>query len=212
MADIRQNSVIRDVFDRVENPLSFGGKWAHVDAAYSNMEDDGTRAKDPAGGPDYAWAYWTPDTWDGDDAEAWACVYASSGPTLAWDMLLLKDTSVGGSSAVDGYLFRYGRTTGGAYYELYKLTNAGGALIDGDIFDHSIGDATTCLIRRNGGDVEGWVSLDSGANWVLAVNASEGSYTTGLKGGIAVFGGTAGWTCFGGGPPIKRLRQVMRYR
>lgn len=219
MADIRQNPTFLDDFNRAnESPLSGGGNWARLDSVWSDDMDLVSNQATHGAGKTFSFSYWTPESWNGSEAEAWGYATGGGANGMAWDIGI--HSNVGGSNAVDGYMLTLAISAGndtdlvlyeaanGVYTELTRdttptyLPNGDGA--NGDYY---------LLIRRNGNDVEGWGSAD-GVTWTLGVSATDTTYTTGLFAGIgcADNGGfqTVKWRDFGGGPAEEFIPQIYR--
>lgn len=215
MADIRQNPTFLDDFDRAdEAPLSGGGNWAFLDSVWSSPMELVSNEATHDGDFTFSFSYWTPEAWDGDEAEAWGFATGGGAGGLAWYIGIQKD--VGGSNAVDGYALGFLIFTGNnTSLVLYEALNGSYVIRDqaddpGGPFDPN-GDLYL-LIRRNGNDVEGWGSAD-GVTWTLGVSVTDTTYTTGLFAGIGCNdnGGfqSVEWRDFGGGP-TEFIPQIYR--
>jgi len=217
MADIRKNFTFFDDFNRAnETPLSGGGNWAGPSdnavwptSPLSLLSNVATHKTGRASSD----SYWTPRTYDGDDAEAWAYTKGGNASGIAWGIALWKD--VGGSNAIDGYRFRVEVSSGGGSYVLRRFTNGGsvrlaavgGAATGGDYF---------MLIRRNGSSVECWTAPADASVWTLRVSAVDTTYMTGFHLGLGITDNSGAhalaWDNFGGGPaPVTTfLPQIYR--
>lgn len=212
MADIRQDTGIKDTFERAdEDPLSGGGNWAQTDTAswYLRLQNDTATSR---AGIDIGNSYWTPDTYDGDEAECWGCCEGGGASGIRWGVGLF--TSVGGSNQQDGYLFSLANAAVGGYYDLHRMLNGALGTLLANGGDPPVANPGILLIRRNGNDVEGWLSEDNGATWTMHLSATDTTHMTGFSLGLRITdeSGTSllGFTCFGGGGHTNRP-QIYRW-
>lgn len=202
MADIRQSTVVRDDFNRVENPLSHGGDWSNPDTAWNPLQANGSVARITTGA--YCNSYWNKDAMSGDDAECWAMTTGGNSPAHAWGLHLYTTSSVGGSGTSDGYFWRLEITTGGGTCFLYRLTNNAATTLDTETSNPPTGGGWIGLIRRVGTTIEGWASVDLGATWTMYVSATDGTYTGPMYAGLSCAGSLLGFDYFGEGVQINR--------
>jgi hypothetical protein len=209
MADIRQSTAVKDNFNRA-NEIPLAPPWEALDTGIWSEEDLRSNSITHGTGTS-SMSYWSTENFNGDDAEAWATSIGGNANGTAWGIGLFS--TVGGSNTVDGYRFRC-EIGIGAIYRLERWDN--GSPVTLDTFDpgHS-GGPRPMLIRRNGSDVEGWVTTsgtDTSA-WTLFVSATDTNYTSGLylALGNTDNGGTrlTGWDDFGGGT-ITFVPQIYR--
>lgn len=214
MADIRKRTGVLDDFNRAdEAPLSGGGNWARSDlSTFGALELLSNQVSHPAAGVSGD-SYWTPTTYDGDDAEVWAqgsFTAAAAGLAVAVGLWV----GVGGSGTVDGYRLRIETTSTGRTMVLYEFLNGSGSERDSDSL--SAFSNQYILLRRNGNDVEGWLADAGDLNtWTQHVGVTDTTYMTGfsLAAGIRDNGGNqrARIDNFGGGPSVSNGRpQFMR--
>lgn len=214
MADIRQDPTIKDNFNRApEDPLSNGGKWAAVDTGFPTMVGAAVLGQDVARHrvSQSCWSYWTPDpAMDGDAAECWARTVGGQSPGNAWGLAILS--SPGGTNQHDGYLFRIEQSSGGGFWRLWRADNAVYMSIAGPTAGGLTG--ILMLIKRNGNDVEGWTSSDSGSSWTLRISATDITYTTGFYPVIhtdqSFSSINIGLDDFGAGPAEEFIPQIYR--
>lgn len=204
MADIRQNPTIKDDFNRAdENPLA--SPWLVSDTGiWLPMVLKSNSITHQLGGSSQS--HWTTATFDGDAAECWATRIGGSGPFIAWGIAIWSTV---GAGAVDGYRFRLENESN---YTLRRFNNGvTGSLLDSDA--GVIPGAIHMLIRRNGNDVEGWVSVDQNT-WTLVVSATDTTYTTGFYLSLGIIDESnsqiLGWDNFGGGAEANRT-QIYRW-
>ncbi len=207
MADIRQNPIVKDNFNRAdEDPLSGGGNWARPDLASPACILSGNQAtRKTANAQDFS--QWQPDPLlDGNAAEAWVHMKGNETSGAGWGVSLFRQC--GGTNAADGYLFRIETSNVNDLYRLYRATNW--------VFT-SIASATGApqgspcilLIRRNGNDVECWTDESGGSSsFALRLTVTDTNFTTGFLPGIHMTynfsGGTVGEDDFGAGPaPVQ---------
>jgi hypothetical protein len=230
MPDIRQSATYLDTFQRgTEDPLvgPTGAEWLRSDTAVfpqpmvidDRTPDDWASHKSNQVSGDM---YWTPGDWDGDDAECWAYAIGGNAGGLSFALDLWVLSSCGGANTVDGYRFRMESVlaSGPIRPVIYSFSNGSGSVLaTGSDLPGGYGSGTfVMLVRRNGSDVEGWVS-DLGFDtsiWTLAVTVSDSTYTTGLTAGIGCRDNSAsgaqliGFTSFGAGPLPDFLPQFIR--
>lgn len=215
MADIRQSTDFLDDFQRAnENPLSHGGDWGKTDSGpWPTAMVLETLHATHASGIGTGNMSWIPLSLDGDDAEAWGIATGGNASGIAWGIGLFS--SIGGTNQAEGYRFREEVGSGGGATRLYRYLNGSPTTIASSGSSPPTGDPGLLLIRRNGNDVEGWHSGDSGANWTLYVSATDTTYTTGLHPSIGVTDNSAsqilGWSAFGGGPGPPNRPQIYRW-
>lgn len=216
MADVRQQSTIRDDFNRAnEDPLSFGGKWSQTDSGIFwplvVKSNEATHKAFQASSD----SYWNSESFDNNEAELWAYATGGQASGVAWALGLFKD--VGGSNAIDGYRFRIEVASAGAAYRLYRFANGTGTTIDSPATAAPSGGAYM-LMRRNGNDVEGWAAPTGlGTSWsdlALVCSATDTTYTTGLYLTLGIRDNSAsqilGFDYFGGGGSVPFRPQFIR--
>lgn len=200
MADIRQNTTIKDDFNRADELTIAGPNWANVETGPSPDWS-------PAGilnnrltlmsGAGVSFSYWTPESFDNDAAEAWA--YGSGGGAIgvSWSIGLFRD--VGGTAIVDGYRLQV-VGSGNDNWELGKYTNKSFVVLA--LGTGGTTDIGFTLLRRNGTSVEAWHAGANPTTWSLIVSAVDSTYTTGLFAALGSSGGGSlcAWDDFGSGP------------
>lgn len=204
MADLRLNSEPLDDFNRNENPLSLGGKWAQMDAtrpplqcALIGSSGNGSARRT---GTISAYSYWTPLTMDGDDAQCWSYTRGGNASAQAWGWVLGKD--FGGSGIWDAYSARMEIGTGGGSCVMYRITNGGSTTLQSNPVNPPTGGGWLGLIRRNGSHVEFWASDDGqvGNSWTKYLDVVDTTYVNGLKAALHCFGGLVEHDYYGAGP------------
>lgn len=213
MADIRQSTTIKDDFQRAaSDPASgdwgdtvFFGQVAIAGPALPDRMLTHSASDSPAIG------YYTAETYSGDDCEVWArAVGGGEISGIAWAVGLFKN--FGGS--IDGYRFRWESV--GDVYTLRKYTSGSFTVLDTGNPDVGSADHWF-LLRRNGNDVEGWISgNDDPTSWTMVVSATDTTHTTGLYGCLGVTDNAQsqqlGWNEFGAGVAEERRRpQIYRW-
>ncbi len=219
MADIRGTALLDDFNRADEDPLSGGGNWLQTDTAFVGpliLRGMAATHRSPGVSGD---SFWTPQTFDPavGQVEVWGCPGGGGAGAagVAWALDFWQDA--GGSGQVDGYRFRNESSGGGAGFVIYKVTNTNNvAAVSGDPgFVTGAGDATPMLMRRNGNDIEGWYSTDSGANWTMVVSMTDTSYMGPYNLACGIRDNSGGqvldWDCFGGGIPMERKTQIYRW-
>lgn len=219
MADIRTTGLLDDFQRPDENPLSGGGNWSQTDPTFSgNMQLVSHGATHQSGGPSGD-SYWTTlfTQFGSDEVEVWG--YPRGGGAgaagVAWALDLWQQP--GGSGVVDGYRFRNESSGGGAQFRLYRITNTATATTIGGSGGFATGNPSTMvmLLRRNGGNVEGWYSANAGANWTLVVSTTDSTYTGSFYIGCGIRDNSAGqildWAGIGGGSGSVNRPQIYRY-
>ena len=201
MADIRQSVTIKDDFNRA-NADPVGAPWATANSggwaqmAISSNQLIGTQTPPTSSG-----SYWTTRSWDYDQAEVWATAVGTVGNNEDWRLGLMRDDGVG---VRDGYTLHYGLSAGNDFWQFRRYDDGSftGIALD-DNPSVTLGSGSLALVRRNGANVEGWVSTDGGANWTNVLTATnDTTYTTGLYAMLGAGGNVMGWDDFGGGPLI----------
>lgn len=155
---------------------------------------------------------------DGDQAECWSLAVGGGVVSgVAWAIGLMTD--VGGSFTVNGYRWRW--EIPGPPWAMYRYDNGSQTQIGTSSTSHGIQDRY-CLIRRNGSDVEGWVSdadFDA-SSWTLVISVTDTNHMTGLYGSLGCTdngsGQILGWDDFGAGvEPVwhpEFLRRPWEYQ
>lgn len=213
MADIRQNTVVKDDFNRAdEDPLISTPEhpWDNgtIDFAMilENLQLQG-RTADAA-----CWTRWVADPQSANGGanvpEIWARrgggVYTFPHGTR---MALFTDP---GTPAVDGYAVL---ATGSFDWILRRYDNGGfTTLATAPPFTYPIAPQLQ-LMRIVGNDIEVWVDADgTGSTWTMAISATDATYRDDLYMVLGATGNEDAWDDFGGGPPISFLPQIMRYK
>lgn len=207
MADIRQNTKVRDDFNRAnENPVQ--APWAQANSGvWGPMSIAGNRLIGTQTPPTASGAYWSTEAWTGDKAEVWATAAGAVGNNEDWRLGLMRNDGVG---VRDGYTFHYGQSAGNNFWQIRRYDDGSLTSI---AFDNTptevLSEGHMALVRRNGNDIEGWHSTDSGANWTLILAATDTAYTTDLYAMLGAGGNVMGWDDFGGGP-LTFIPQIYR--
>lgn len=206
MADIRKSTVILDNFTRAdENPVA--APWFNPGAPVTaNMKIGANRLGGTATAPKASMAYYSVTAYDNDDAEMWACAGGSPALTEGWRFGLFREPGI---ATVDGYEILPHNGIGPDRWSMRRITN-GGYITLASVIHPAL--PAMMLMRRNGANVEGWESFDSGANWTLIISVADTMHTTGLYPFLGVTGTTTGWTCFGAGPLIAAPIVGMNWR
>lgn len=208
MADIRQSTTIKDDFNRAdENPVALPWAQTNTDAAAGPCKIASQYLRGTKTASDPSTAYWTLDSWSGNDAEVWATAMGDAPLTESYRIGLMTDVGLG-SGAVDGYLCLPSNAVGPDVWALRKYTNGG--FSTPAIPQHVLPDPNgvhRVLMRCNGGDVEVWMSeVADPDTWELIVSISDSTYRTNLYAVLGTTGTAPGWDDFGGGPLANPFR------
>lgn len=222
MSDIRQNSTVKDDFNRAnEDPLSGGGNWARVDLAANNKQcvlgnfSGGQNFARHKATNDQAFGYWTPDDeLFGDDSEAWCGIEGNEVSGQRWAVGFWKDR--GGTSTSDGYIGGIETANINDVYRIYRATNNAytSIAITGDVAPE--GEPVILLLRRNGTSVELWssvVAYSGTPDFSLVLSVVDNTHTGNFKPGIHCTNTLdlgAGMDNFGSGPPPDFIPQIYR--
>jgi hypothetical protein len=205
MPDIRDTDQISTFADPPENPLSEGGNWATVDTYTTLRKQAGVATYD---GGDIAFAYWTPETFSEDKIEVWGIPTGGGlGAALEdWRLALWTNTA-----SVVGYMGAYGGGLDKVYF-LWRYNGGRPTFIAIGSGPGGPDYPSAMLLRIDGNQVELWASGDFGANWVLALSATDTTYRGDFYLSLGIEDPTAGglgWAAFGGGIEDE-IQQIYR--
>lgn len=206
---------VLDDFNRSDaNPIS--GSWAQVDTVWPELQLKFNGAVRVTG-DNFNWSYWTGSgPWDG-DMEVWAKQIPTGFSTFEFHRLgFYVASSVGGTSAADGYQLIFGNSAHGWTFRRYTntgFTDIGSGSLGGGIPGYQ-------MLRRNGDDIEYHYSFDN-VSWTLAdsvdvVAIGPPVYTNGM---VIALGATSnigtssaefGWDYFGGGQDTFKPQIIRR--
>lgn len=195
-----ETSLLADFVGPPENPLSDDGRWA----AYIRPPLQRGGSGSAHGTVEYAvnGSYWAQQSYSGGIIEAWGCApVAGLGAALeSWRILLLRDDPNG----MVGYSSGYGGGIGENYF--FRRLSGGGAFttlgeVGGGGPNPGLGiRITPTAVEQWAEQTPGtWTLIQSfadttyrGGNWYIAIETEEqGSVTS------------VGWSCFGGGVPVR---------
>lgn len=213
MADIRQNTTIKDDFNRADvNPIPAPWAQPNTDAAAGPCKIDNLILKGTKFASDPSVAYWTTESWSNNDAEVWATAVGDAPSTEGWRIGLMTDVGLG-SGAIDGYLCLPSNPFGPDVWVLRKYTNGGFTGIGSVVHVLPSPPPTSIVLMRcNGTSVEIWLSPagDPDGIWELVLSAVDNTYRSNLFAVLGTTGLGPGWDDFGGGPAEPFIPQFYR--
>ena len=217
MADIRTTGVLDDFNRANETPLSGGGNWSLTDSVYEGgnamvlLNNKATQTGGTSRDDSYWVSQFVPSS--GQEVEVWGRP-ADGGAGGLWWMLDLWKVA-GGANTVSGYRFLNDAGIGQQFYML-RIDNGSQNVTQGGAggFANADADNYIMLLRRNGGDVEGWFSSDNAANFSLVASITDSTYTGAFYVGLGIRDVSGSqinsWDVIGGG--VRRHRtQIYRW-
>jgi hypothetical protein len=152
-------------------------------------------------------AFYSAAAFGGPTVETWGLTAGDPALSDAWRWGMYTVTSVA-LGKPNGYQALHGFGIGGIYFSIRRYDDGTPTEIAGS--GPGPGTGGIMLLRRNGNDVECWMSADNGANWTLMCSATDTNYVTGPF--YFVYGDTGvetGWTIVGGG--IRNRSHIYRW-
>ena len=212
MADIRTTALL-DSFEYSENPMSNGGKWEKGWNGWANMDTNGAEAGMASAGSSVF--FWTPETFSG-DMEVWGQSAGVADLSEGWRLAMLSGPGAS-VSTITGYILLVNNAIGGlATWAIRKYPGGGTGFsnIGGASGQPRIDTGSYALFRRNGDDLEAYISTDGGANWTLIASVTDTDFTTDLNIGIGLDsddGTGEAWAGVGGGGSNTTIVPVPQY-